>query len=226
MNQNVTPVRKIKSSRVSLRGKVLSSKDAKFHDFESSLERDFIEMLEFDANVIRFVEQPVTIEYQENGIRKSYTPDFLVTYRDDVAPADKYSPLLCEVKYSKELKQKHDDLQKKFYAAENFAAKKGWRFRVLTELEIRTDYLKNVKFLSNYKDSKYTDINDFALLLSKISALRVSTPAELLLASTRCEERKPELLFTLWHMIANGFIACDLNIKLTMKSEIWNKLAI
>ncbi len=226
MNKIITPVRKIKTSQRSLRGKILSNKDNQVHDFESSLERDFIEMLEFDSNVDRYVEQPITIEYRENGVLKNYTPDFLVYYRRDIAPANTYSPLLCEIKYSQEIKRKGKELEIRFKSAEEFARNKGWRFRVLTEKEIRTEYLQNIKFLGYYKDPKYTDINDFSLILSKISSLRVSTPTELILASTRCEDKKPELLFTLWHMIANGFIACDLTNKLTMKTEIWAKLII
>jgi hypothetical protein len=226
MEGNIQPVRKIRSSKTSLRGKVVSEKNNAVHDFESSLERDFIEILEFDSNVSSFVEQPVTIEFEENGIKKTYTPDFLIKYRKGITPANQFTPLLVEIKYSKELIKSKEILAPKFKAAEAYAQKKGWRFKVLTENEIRNAYLQNVKFLSSYKKTELILIDDFTLLLNKIIALRITTPQELILASSRTESKKAELLFTLWHMIANNYIACDLTNSLTMKSEIWARLTI
>jgi len=47
--------------------------------FESSLERDFLLLLDFDPEVVLYEEQPVTINYHDDqGRRRRYTPDVLV----------------------------------------------------------------------------------------------------------------------------------------------------
>lgn len=51
--------------------------------FESTLERDFLIRLEVDPNVLAVESQPFTIEYVDNGKKRVYTPDFLVTYKHD-----------------------------------------------------------------------------------------------------------------------------------------------
>ncbi len=226
MIESINPTRKIRSSKSSLRGKVFSTKTNSAHDFESSLERDFLELIEFDPNVSFYVEQPVTIFYEDNGSTKSYTPDFLLKYRSGIMPASSYSPLLVEIKYADDLKKNRNILKAKFDAAEKYASEKDWRFKVLTEKEIRNDYLKNAKFLGYYAKFDDVPIEDFTLLLTKMKALRVSTPQELIIAAARTESRQAELLFTLWHMVANNYIACDLTNSITMKSEIWEQLPI
>jgi hypothetical protein len=52
--------------------------------FESSLERDFLLLLDFNPDVEFFEEQPVKIVYHDaKGRRRTYTPDVLVRYRTD-----------------------------------------------------------------------------------------------------------------------------------------------
>ncbi|MBD3842159.1 MAG: hypothetical protein IE909_09785 [Campylobacterales bacterium] len=47
--------------------------------FESTLERDFITLLEFDNDVVSFDVQPVKIKwFDQNGKSRSYFPDVLV----------------------------------------------------------------------------------------------------------------------------------------------------
>src|SRR5437868_5438583 len=97
------PSRKIPPSRRSLTGLVASQKSprlslvpspparpsqlgagqpqpqTRMKGFESSLERDFFILLDFDLNVDRYEEQPVRIEYRDgDGRLRTYTPDVLV----------------------------------------------------------------------------------------------------------------------------------------------------
>src|SRR5947208_8398615 len=52
--------------------------------FESSLERDFLLLLDFDPDVEFYEEQPVKITYHDDrGRRRTYTPDVFVRYRAD-----------------------------------------------------------------------------------------------------------------------------------------------
>jgi TnsA endonuclease N terminal len=132
----IQPVRKISIGTSSMRGKTYSLKNGRHNDFESALERDFLQVLEFDSNVWYYCEQPITIEYELMGIVREYTPDVLIYYREDIEPANKFKPMLCEVKYRKDLKENWKELKPKFMAALRYADAQGWKFKIITEKEI------------------------------------------------------------------------------------------
>lgn len=74
--------RKVGNTRISVSGLYPFKKDSAVA-FESTLERDFLIRLEIDPNVLAVESQPFTIEYIDNGKKRVYTPDFLVTYKHD-----------------------------------------------------------------------------------------------------------------------------------------------
>ena len=75
------PARKIRPSRYSVTGYVPTTKGTKAQDAESSLEHDFLTLLEYDWRVERYVAQPFTIEWRDlTGTRRRYTPDVIVKY--------------------------------------------------------------------------------------------------------------------------------------------------
>lgn len=215
------PVRKIGLNGTSLTGLVPSEKTNRLHQFESSLERDFIRITEFNSNVSEFVEQPVTISYQFDGKIKSYTPDFLITYKHTTTPGKWLKPLLVEIKYREDLWKNWSVLKPKYQAALKFCDLKGWKFKILTEVEIRTEFLHNAKFLQRYKNSSVDD-DDFTFLLKKIHELRITTPKEITLCSSGNANRRASLLYCLWYMIANTVIGVDLYKKISMDSSIWD----
>ena len=113
--------------------------------FESSLERDLLLLVHWDHEVEWYQSQPVKIEYTDSqGKRRSYTPDLLVSYRtinNPDQPPKTRKPLLCEVKYREDFAKQWKVLKPKFRAARVYAKANGYEFRVVTEREIRTDYL-------------------------------------------------------------------------------------
>lgn len=209
--------RKNRLKYFSLAGKFASKKTGKLHFFESSLERDFILLLEADPVVLDYIEQPLSIQYSPTDKRFKYTPDFLVTFDHPLLKRN----ILYEIKYLSELNKKEDDFFSKFSAAKEYANEKGWDFEVLTENEIRTPYLENARFLLNYRDYEYENIEDFELLLQTIIDLDETTPEEAILIAAWDKNKQAELIYLLWHMISVGYIKCDLNKKVTMQSEIW-----
>lgn len=77
------PSRKIPKNYLNITGKVmLTHAQSSVVAFESSLERDFILLKNFDETVLNIEKQPVTLEYVHDGRIYKYTPDFLVTYTD------------------------------------------------------------------------------------------------------------------------------------------------
>ena len=215
------PVRKIPMNPRSLTGRVASAKTGIAVDFESSLERDFLTILEFDLDVERFEVQPVRIRYLGAERRVHfYTPDVLIWYRKDILPAKKMRPQLCEVKYLKDLENNGHDFEAKFKAARRFSARRGWDFRVVTEETIRNPYLENARFLLPHRRLQW-DEPALALLLAGMRRLGRTTPQSLVESIYQDQWTQARLLPTLWKMIASDLIKADLSAKLTMASPIW-----
>lgn len=213
-------VRKIPTNRRSLTGFVASRRDSRMVASESSLERDLLVLLDFDPAVERYEEQPVRIEYRDaRGRRRAYTPDVLVHFRQDIAQEQPTTPLLYEVKYRKDLSENWPQIKPKVQAARAYAREHGWRFKLITEREIRTPYLQSVKFLRQYRRLQPGDA-ERRLLLDRLREAGESDP-ETLLSDIHPEPvRRAELLPTLWHMVAVGDIYADLAEPLTMHSPI------
>jgi hypothetical protein len=68
------PVRKITKSYRSVTGISTASKSVGQAQFESTLERDLITLLEFSRDVRQFEVQPVTLTWQEGTRIRRYTP--------------------------------------------------------------------------------------------------------------------------------------------------------
>jgi hypothetical protein len=189
--------------------------------FESSLERDFLILLDFDLNVDRYEEQPLRIEYTDgDGRARTYTPDVLVYYRDDMTPAKWMKPLLCEVKYRADLFADWPAIKPKIRAGRDYAREQGWRFQIVTEREVRTPYLDNAKFLRPYRRIE-SPWDDKKLVLDALRELREADPETVLLAVHQDPLGRAQLLPALWHLLAMGMIDADLTLPLNMRTRIW-----
>ncbi|EKB5073017.1 heteromeric transposase endonuclease subunit TnsA [Vibrio cholerae] len=204
------PVRKIKPGYCNLTAKVPSKKIQRMVDAESSLERDFIFLLEHDSNVRSFEEQPIKINV---GCR-TYTPDILVSYND----GEKY---LYEVKYRSELKKNWFKLKPKFKASIAFCKQENIKFKIVTDKEIRTPLLKNLEFLSHFSRTiSPLETTTSQILIDALISLRKSSPKELLAACFCCKINRAQAAPVLWRLIANGSVHIDLSSPLTMYSTI------
>lgn len=86
----------IKLSKMSLTGRISSVTNNSVVEFESSLERDFIYLLEYNPEVNQYFEQPIIIKFYFKRKEKSYIPDFYVEYSEDKKE-------LIEIKYQRDL---------------------------------------------------------------------------------------------------------------------------
>lgn len=209
------PTRKIPLKYTSLSGSKMSKINNRSISFESKLEADYIELLEFDNDVIIYEEQPYLIEYLYNSKEHKYTPDFLVRYKNN-------RNVLVEIKYQKDLVKKGELLKMKFEAAKEFCKELGYEFQILTEKEIRNHYLDNVKFLNRYKND-WQNIHSPKVnyLLKILSILKTSTPSEIICACSKIKEQQAVFLYVLWYCIANKWVLCELEKPLNMNSKIW-----
>lgn len=200
-------------------GMVASRKNYRMTGFESSLERDFLLILDFDRRVERYEEQPVIIEYRSaEGRRRTYTPDVLVYYRQDLTGGDT-PPLLCEVKYREDLFANWKEIKPKIRAGRAYARAKAWRFKIITEREVRTPYLDNARFLRQYYRIEAND-EDTKRLLDTLRELPETDPESVLAAIHQDKVRRAELLPILWFLLADGQIEADLTQPLTMRTRI------
>ena len=214
------PVRIIPKNYRSLTGLVSNTRTRSMAAFESSLERDFLVLLDFDPDVEFYEEQPLTITYADAcGRRRTYTPDVFVRYRIDPLQARPTPPFLYEVKYRADLHQHWTDYRPKFRAAGRYARQQDWRFRVVTERHIRTPYLDNVKFLRSYQ-AMAINVPYRTWLLNTLLELGETNPANLLTAMSHNRWQQAQLLPMLWQLVATRQIDTDLRQPLTMQSRI------
>lgn len=134
------PVRDVSNKGGNVIGRFPSLKVGRMVSFESLIERDYLYLLDFETDVEWFEEQPLVIEYRQDGALLRYTPDFHVRQGGN---------FLVECKPCVLVEDREN--QRKFHAAHEWCAERGWTFRVVTDREIRTGFrLKNVRFLTRY----------------------------------------------------------------------------
>jgi hypothetical protein len=214
------PARKIGLGRRALAGVIPSQKQAGPEParFESSLERDFYLLLEFDLKVTRWEPQPIRIDVGPG--QPTYVPDVLVTYYDyDVHPAREYK-VLYEVKQRAELRDNWGKWKSRFKAARRFARSSGWTFRIVTDREIRRgDLLWNAKFLLPYgHDEVQEGIQE--LLTKTLRFMGPCTPEKLVAHLASDPWERAQLVATVWALVAARKFLCDLSERVTMHTEI------
>lgn len=210
------PVRSIGTNRRSITGRVAFGERS--IPFESSLERDFLVLLDFDLAVENVLEQPFRITYEgADGRERYYTPDFLVEYENG-------DHVIYEVKYRANLKEEWAKLKPRFRAAIRYAKQNGMRFSIATEVEIRgSSYLANVRFLRPYRDyAPNLAIDEH--LIKMLAALGETTPESLLVAAYWTLENRIKAVAPLWRLVATRRIHADLYEPLTMATPIWTTL--
>lgn len=217
-NHQHLPVRKIPIGTRSVTGTMPGGAR-----FESTLERDLMYILRFDINVDKYIAQPVKIEYQDKGgQQRSYTPDILIHHRKDILPAKNMPTILAEVKYRDNLRENFNELRPKFKAAIHYAKERGWKFKILTDREIRTPYMLNAKFLLGYMNPEpYPKYEIVQMVLDRVRELRETDVDTLLVSIYRDKWNQAELLPVIWHLIAIRRIGNDLTLPVTMRSKIW-----
>lgn len=216
------PIRKIGLGRRAVAGMMSSDKQAEcgVARFESSLERDFYVLLEFNPRVVRWDPQPIRIDVPDTG--STYVPDVLVSYAEDLRDQGSIRRVLYEVKYRDELNKNWAGYRPRFKAALRYAKSQGWTFKLVTEREIRDgDLLWNAKFLLPYTHDEVSD-GERALLLKMLGKVGPATPTTLLAACSGNPWERARLLNALWSLVARRQIGADLRLKLTMNSGIWS----
>lgn len=220
------PTRRIKACPVKVTGTAPDGQQ-----FESTIEEDFFVLLRFNRLVASFEAQPVKVEWLDaKGKIHTYTPDALVHYHQDMDEFVSKPPLLCEVKPDPEdspqpvtrkrpYKENAAENALKWAAAKRYAAAQGWEFSVFREKDVRTPYLKNVRFLLRALE-KVKDSHFQPELLEKLDEHGSLTLDEWAgtLASTL--EARAKVLPACYRLIALQRVKVDLEQPLTLQSMV------
>ncbi len=208
------PQRRIGTSRRALTGRVALG-DSQAVDFESSLERDWLEQLDFDPRVVELQVQPFSLEHEVEGRKRKYTPDVLAVWQHGSVR----ETIVYEVKFRDDLRNGWLDYRPRFVAATRYCRERGWRFKIMTERRIRTPMLSAVKFLRPYRR-----IEDHAVFRERLMAglrdMGPTTVAQLLEATLDSKQERLQALPSLWKLVANFNVEVDFGKPLSMRTQV------
>ncbi len=186
--------------------------------FESTLERDLLQKLEFNANVMQVVSQPVEIPYLTNlGNPSTYTPDFLVQFYETKCHQP---PLLIEVKPIQKLKKDWTILKPKLKAGLEYAHDQGWNFKIYDEKRIRDQLLANIQFLKRYKNADFPK-DDTIRILEKLEEFEVNCVNGLASSLYKSDQKVLQMIAHIWFLVEKKLICCDLTQPLKPTTVIW-----
>ncbi len=214
------PVRKIPRSAVRVTGLRHNSKGPYPAHWESSIECDFLTLLEFDPAVRCYYTQPMEMSWTDTkGIKHTYTPDILVIWYPDEygQPVPNW---LVDMKSASELTRADPLLLEKLRAGKEYARSKGWIFKDITELQIRSPLLNNAKFLHRalHAPSSPAAVDVARLIIRRLYGQSSPTPATIL--ETFPKEEQPSAAFVLWMLVSRREILCDLTAPLDEEKTV------
>jgi len=193
--------------------------------FESTVEMDFAYLALFDARVVGLHSQPITISYEdENNQSRHYTPDFFVEYSSD---EDQTQRALVEIKMASEMQERGSHFAARFCAAENWCSQNGFEFHLVTDEQIRTECINNIKALYPFRFA--TDYRHSVLW--KLDAdIKANTPMSIedaLQQYVSASTSRAEIQKLIWILVARQSLHIDLgkpwNAKTTLHSNpVWH----
>lgn len=208
------PVRKIPKNHLVVTGSFASAKADRVIGFESTLEKEYMLLLDFDDEVDHYEEQPVRVPVP--GVAKGYVPDVLVHFRSPQRP-----PELTEVKTVDDLERKRDEYAPKFAAAESFCRERGWAFVIKADTAIRSPRLRNLKFLRRYRNITPSP-EHAALALNWLKSNGGQTTSETLLeALAGASVERSAFLPVIWNLLLTKQLHTQLDTDMPVDVPLW-----
>lgn len=161
-------------------------------------------LLDFDEQVARYEEQPVRIPVP--GVPKGYVVDLVVHFRSD-RPTE-----LVEVKTQADLDVNANLYAPKFAAATTYCVTRGWRFVKMTEKDIRTPRLENLKFLRRYRNIK-PEKAQLDRVLHILNGFGGKSSSEKVLVQLGEIDRE-DWLPVLWHMLLTRQLFTNIEVSM------------
>lgn len=189
-------------------GRFASNKMGRMMYWESTLERDYFYLLEFDPDVLSYREQSFKIHYTYEGEKRVYTPDILVVRKNKTQ--------VVEVKPSSKINNKRNLL--KFNVGRRYCKKNGYEFIVVTEKEIREgELLSNLHFLYRFVNQRPSELESYKIkkVFKKNKCIKIKN-----ISKYFTENKLEYLLPKIYYMIYFGELFVDLIQEITNETEI------
>jgi len=213
------PARDLKLNHRSITGWISGGSDEGQIQFESTLERDFAYLAFFDRRVFGLQAQPFTLEYNDSqGTPRVYTPDFQLQYRKS---REQIATAVVEIKYQQELEEKQDEFADRFAAMENWCSSNNAEFHIVTDLEIRSTRISNVKALYPFNLSEDDDGKNTADLANFVAQNMPLTIKEILDRRSNSKEDRARTQHNLWWLIAAGSVWINLDEPITFDTQVF-----
>jgi len=179
-------------------------------EHESALERDFVTLTSFTDPGATITSQPVTMQFDHQGERRKYTPDFLVRWSDGHGD-------LVEIKYWADLREQWPRLRPAFVEARNWARRNDACFIIVTERRIRGQRLKTAKRLLPLRTAQMDPV---LAELAVTTATRIASPTFGTLVAALPASREAALA-VVWRLLARGRLCIDDAAPITPTSRVW-----
>lgn len=185
--------------------------------FEGMLEADFVILVRADPDFLTIESQPVRVDFTDSlGRSTHYHPDYLVTYR----AGSGRPPELTEIKSFAELRDKRLQFRDRFVAGSQYAAGRGWKFKIRTEKKIRGPRLENLKRLKSHESHAPSDLK-LQRLIKIVREAELVTFEQVISAVASTLQQRAEWLPTLWYAIAKNLICTNLDTPISGRSALW-----
>lgn len=206
------PVRKIRPTRRSVSG-CHSFRGHTSIPYESTLERDFVILQEFNHHVRQIISQPVAIPFVLRNRTYHYTPDYLVLFQDH-----DHKGMLVEVKPETKWRKNWREWLTKWKAAYRWANERGFLFHIYDESRIRGIVLHNTQSLLRFRhpSNNVADTDIACRLIAQTNGVKVS---DFLSHFPLTERNQWQQL--LWHLLANGILRVDLTEPLSENTLVF-----
>jgi hypothetical protein len=188
-----------------VRGKFPSRKNGRMVHHEGLLELDAIYHFETSPGIVRYREQPVTLNYPDGNRLRKYTPDFeLVLQTGEL--------VLIEVKPERNLIK--EDVQYKLACVSEYLDRSQTKFVILTDKTLRQEpRLSNLRWLY-HKTPRIPPSPD----AMHISLARIKDQFPMSISETRAllEGGNSDV----YSLLLSGFLRCPLEIEINPTTQL------
>jgi hypothetical protein len=206
------PVRRVRQLGVNIIGAIPSRKLGRMVRYESLLERAAFHLLEQDAAVVWYEEQPCRIRYRYRGRKRVYTPDIRIEWRDGGVTIAECKPLQRVGKADEAIK---------WTAARAWCDHYGARFTLITEQTLRpyTALLENLRMLRPHAHTPHNYALQELLLRRLTANGGQAAIVHLLVRDDDLQDAEPlALKATLWRLLYDGVLDADLTRPLDLQT--------
>ncbi|MGC6587615.1 TnsA endonuclease N-terminal domain-containing protein [Paenibacillus sp. Dod16] len=178
------PARQIRPKVKGFRGKEPFLKTGDMIHWDSFLERNFIRLADFDLSVDELYYQPLEINYQINGKKFRYYPDFKMILESNKV-------CIVEVKTERFFNTEKNAI--KYEVGRRYCEERGWQYEVFTERQINPGFLQSNLSLLRHLGTQDVPERVEEFILNQLKKVNDNIPFFELRES--CEELEDETFY-------------------------------